>query len=476
MLPLGCFLLLVSLSACRRSSTKEPVVFVLDSGVDAAFVGGAVAGDSESPPGHGSVVARVIRDRCRRATVFSIKIENSFGRIERESIFRALADVITYVRSHPDHRVLVNISSGSYDRDKREHDLVKELHRLGVPLVAAAGNDNLDRPFYPAAYPEAVAVAAVSDVTRRKAPYSNYGSYVDLAAAGSQRYYQQYFLALSSREVQGTSFAAPLVSGTLARLLAVRADLSPGQALAVLLRTSRPIFADPFFERGWLGAGVIDPQRAVAVVSPPHVERLIYLWIILPLGMAILFQCGWRCLRMHRSRRRAKELADVPLSEEAILIQRLAYLRIAGRGLAVVLFLAYVGLRLEMGSPVIAVFYSGLLIAAGIWALLAALPELTLRLNPSYRPLFLRLQSIRHQRDNHYYTFRNPYAFLRLRARALQGLIALGKRGLIPDFPGFLKRAGNREVSEQLRDMIREEMDRWDDPFICSGRRRPPAP
>ena len=40
------------------------------------------------------------------------------------------------------------------------HDAVKYAYDRDVVLVAASGNDNTDRPGYPAAYPEVLAVAS----------------------------------------------------------------------------------------------------------------------------------------------------------------------------------------------------------------------------------------------------------------------------------------------------------------------------
>lgn len=49
--------------------------------------------------------------------------------------------------------------------------------------MSAAGNDNTERPGYPAAYPEVIAVAA-TNASGEKASFSNYGDYIDVAAPG----------------------------------------------------------------------------------------------------------------------------------------------------------------------------------------------------------------------------------------------------------------------------------------------------
>ncbi len=84
-------------------------------------------------------------------------------------------------------------------------------------VVAAAGNGDTNKPKYPAAYPGVIAVAATNQEDRRTF-FSNYGSWVDVAAPGVG--------ILSTvpggyRSFNGTSVAAPHVSA-LAGLLAAQ--------------------------------------------------------------------------------------------------------------------------------------------------------------------------------------------------------------------------------------------------------------
>ena len=87
----------------------------------------------------------------------------------------------------------------------------------GAVVVAAAGNGDTNKPKYPAAYPGVIAVAATNQEDRRTF-FSNYGSWVDVAAPGVG--------ILSTvpggyRSFNGTSVAAPHVSA-LAGLLAAQ--------------------------------------------------------------------------------------------------------------------------------------------------------------------------------------------------------------------------------------------------------------
>jgi subtilisin family serine protease len=86
----------------------------------------------------------------------------------------------------------------------------------GVALVASAGNENRDAAaIYPASYPQVSAVAA-TDFNDRLASFSNYGSVVSLSAPGA--YLISTAPAGRYAMVWGTSFSAPIVSGSVALL------------------------------------------------------------------------------------------------------------------------------------------------------------------------------------------------------------------------------------------------------------------
>ena len=78
-----------------------------------------------------------------------------------------------------------------------------------IVLVAAAGNwGSADRPAYPAAYKEVVAVTAFSE-ERRAYSKANRGQYIDFAAPGVQIYTA---VPRGGRVQSGTSFASPYIA------------------------------------------------------------------------------------------------------------------------------------------------------------------------------------------------------------------------------------------------------------------------
>ena len=78
---------------------------------------------------------------------------------------------------------VINMSLGGPGSSTAFQDTVTAARNQGVIIIAAAGNESSSVVSYPAGYSGVVAVSAV-DQNKALAPYSNYGSWVDVAAPG----------------------------------------------------------------------------------------------------------------------------------------------------------------------------------------------------------------------------------------------------------------------------------------------------
>jgi subtilisin family serine protease len=131
---------------------------------------------------------------------------------------------------------------------------VKALQARGHVLVAAVGNDGpAAPPLYPAAYPGVIAVTGV-DARNRVLPEAGRGTHVDFAAPGSD-------MAAAGQSgftvVRGTSFAAPVVAGLLARRLRAPDPAAAKAADEALSREATDVGArgaDRIYGRGLVGA------------------------------------------------------------------------------------------------------------------------------------------------------------------------------------------------------------------------------
>lgn len=136
-----------------------------------------------------------------------------------------------------------NHSHGTYADSQSLRDAIARARDAGHLVIAAAGNDNLNtdiHPVLPASSPldNVVSVGAV-DTIGGKADFSNFGpDSVDLFAPGVLilSLFPDNFLARGN----GTSFAAPLVTGVAALLMEENPELNYRQVRDLLIHSGRP--------------------------------------------------------------------------------------------------------------------------------------------------------------------------------------------------------------------------------------------
>lgn len=128
-----------------------------------------------------------------------------------------LSDVIEGIQWCMNNGIqVVNMSLGTYSQVQSFHDAVTVAYNKGLIMVAAAGNDGVSTPLYPAAYDEVIAVAA-SDINNRIPLWSNWGLHIDLTAPGVDIY--STYKGSAYKTLSGTSMATPHVAGTAALVL-----------------------------------------------------------------------------------------------------------------------------------------------------------------------------------------------------------------------------------------------------------------
>lgn len=167
---------------------------------------------------------------------------------------------------------VINMSLGGPNYSAILADAVSAALDAGVVVVAAAGNANSDKSFYPAAYPGVIAVSA-TDLVDKRAFYSSYGPHLKLAAPGGDPkkdkdgdgekdgVFSTIMDPLSGPSwgiKSGTSMAAPHVSAAAFLLRSEDPTLSPAMVGAFLGAGAEDIGAPGFdveFGHGRLDAG-----------------------------------------------------------------------------------------------------------------------------------------------------------------------------------------------------------------------------
>jgi hypothetical protein len=165
---------------------------------------------------------------------------------------------------------ILNNSWGGGEFSQALLDAIVETDASGGLFVAAAGNDftNTDvEPFYPSAYPTSNVVSVeATDAFDRKAWFSNYGARtVDLGAPGTNIY--STWRGGTYRFADGTSMAAPHVSGAAALAKAAFPDASGVGLKALLLRSVDPISTLAGTTRT---AGRLNVFRAASCLGSPQ--------------------------------------------------------------------------------------------------------------------------------------------------------------------------------------------------------------
>lgn len=175
---------------------------------------------------------------------------------------------------------VINLSLGGGGNSQLEQDVFTLVRNAGVIVVAAAGNENSGTLSYPASYTGVISVSAV-DINKQRAPYSNFGATVDVAAPGGDMSgdingdgYSDGVLSTGGDDsggnidfsypfFQGTSMAAPHMAGVVALMKSIYSNLTFADVDNLL--SSAQIVEDlgTAGRDDQFGHGLIDARKAV---------------------------------------------------------------------------------------------------------------------------------------------------------------------------------------------------------------------
>ena len=295
-------------SAWDKTQGAGVVVAVVDTGIayenysiyyrapdlaNTSFVSGYDFVSNDSHPnddnGHGTHVAGTVAQSTNnsagvagiayKASLMPVKVLDKNGS-------GSYADVADGIRWAADNGAdVINLSLGGPSPSNALQDAVAYAYNKGVTIVAASGNDN-GAVGYPAAYDDYVIAVGATRFDEQRAPYSNYGSSLDIVApggdlnvdqngdgygdgvlqqtfSGNPRAFGYYFF-------QGTSMATPHVAGGAALVIANGNATSPDAVRAALETTTDDmgeIGRDDFY-----GNGLLNAATALTYSSGPQIN------------------------------------------------------------------------------------------------------------------------------------------------------------------------------------------------------------
>ena len=159
---------------------------------------------------------------------------------------------------------VINLSLGDSSNSSTVEDAINYAWYKGVVVICAAGNDGNSNPFYPAYYPNCIAVAA-TDASDMLSPWSNRGDWVDVGAPGDN--ILSTWKGNRYGSMSGTSMASPHVAGLAALVFTTVSDTNGDGKLNDEVRSRIEASCDDIGVSG-IGYGRINAARAMGDVAP----------------------------------------------------------------------------------------------------------------------------------------------------------------------------------------------------------------
>lgn len=246
-------------------------VAIIDTGVDlshsdlAPNIGGGLnlvepGAPARDDVGHGTHVAGIIAAALNGSGLVGVAPEALLYpvRVLGAQATGRLSDIILALQWAIDQQIrIVNLSLGTPTHVQAFERAIANGVKAGLVIVAGAGNSGPDSPEFPAAFPEVLAVGAVT-MKGQITPFSSTGPFVDLVAPGQG--VLSTMIGNRTGLASGTSMASPHVVGVAALYLQAHPTAGPDEVRAALTGSAVPLEG---LSRAEQGAGFVDARAAL---------------------------------------------------------------------------------------------------------------------------------------------------------------------------------------------------------------------
>ncbi len=253
------------------------------------------------------------RGLASEADLVLVRVTREQGGIPNENIERALKWIHASASDYNIRVVSLSVSGDPVEKllGNPIDEAVRALVKKNIVVVAAAGNDGVRRLTPPATAPEALTIGGIDDHNSFDPRdvelwHSNYGesnrklpkpelvapsirvaapllpnsesalrAHASFARNDLQQIAAQKLITPHYQEVEGTSFAAPIVAGTVACMLQANPNLSPFDVRRILIATATRVEnADDARQ----GAGALNAGAAVAEALRMQEKSAVTTW------------------------------------------------------------------------------------------------------------------------------------------------------------------------------------------------------
>ena len=230
------------------------------------------------PDGHGTHVAGIIAAHVNNAVgidgaapgvqILPVRVLDASGSGSASNVAKG----IIWATDHGAR--VINLSLGG-GKSEGLRQALQYANAKQVVVVSAGGNNAQagNAPMYPAAYPEAIAVASI-DSNLAHSAFSNTGRYLDVSAPGEGIVSSWGTSNTAYADASGTSMATPYAAAVAALIIATTPKLSASRVKQIMRNTATHLGANTVF-----GDGLINPTAAVltarayrATAHPSHAQ------------------------------------------------------------------------------------------------------------------------------------------------------------------------------------------------------------